>query len=213
MAMRTMSSTPRPLTARSTPWVLATPSGSTRMSKFIARQQVNGYSNGKWKKSATYTEAINICDLMGAQYHQHEDDSPTSSVAESPPPSPTLPSSPVVSPVRAFRHSSLPPTPVAKTPSRTSAVARVVASSSKSGCIAVPPIVAVAAHRLPATYRSPSPSPLKSARITAVTGPSTSTGPVTKVMGSVRNPGAWRVGDSLWGVEGELLLLEDRYIY
>ncbi|KAJ7795038.1 hypothetical protein B0H14DRAFT_2921124 [Mycena olivaceomarginata] len=94
--------------------------------EFTARQQVNGYSNGKWKRSATYTEAVNTWDLMCAQYHQHEDDSPASSVAESPPPSPTLPLSPVVSPARAFRHSSLPPTSVAKTPSRTSAVARVV---------------------------------------------------------------------------------------
>jgi hypothetical protein len=34
-----------------------------------------------------------------------------------------------------------------------------------------------------------------------------------QVMGSMRNPGAWRVGDSLWGVEGELLLFEDRYIH
>ncbi|KAJ7840289.1 hypothetical protein B0H14DRAFT_3696538 [Mycena olivaceomarginata] len=153
------------------------------------RQQVTGYSNGKWKKSATYSKAVDTWNLMCTQYHRHEDDSPASSVTESPPPSPTLPSSPV----GAFRHSSLPPTPVAKTPSRTSAAARIPPLDRR------PPI------------RSPSLSPSKSAHIAAVAGPSTSTAPVMQVMGSMRNPGAWRVGDSLWGLEGELLLFEDRY--
>jgi hypothetical protein len=86
---------------------LAIPPGSTRTStilsqrgadadspirRYVARQQVEGFSNSKWKKSATYDGAVTIWNEMCERYHAHED-SPGSSPVESPPPSPSPPTS------------------------------------------------------------------------------------------------------------------------
>ncbi|KAJ7855456.1 hypothetical protein B0H14DRAFT_3448987 [Mycena olivaceomarginata] len=41
--------------------------------EYTARQQLTRYSNGQWKKAATYDEAIRIWNVMCAQYHDHNE--------------------------------------------------------------------------------------------------------------------------------------------
>ncbi|KAJ7796849.1 hypothetical protein B0H14DRAFT_3494351 [Mycena olivaceomarginata] len=58
----------------------------------VAREQVNGFSDGKWKKSPTYDGAVAIWNKMCERYHTHDNSSPGSSPPESPAPSPSPPS-------------------------------------------------------------------------------------------------------------------------
>jgi hypothetical protein len=53
-------------------------------SSCVARNQINKFSNGQWKRAATYTEAILTWNDMCATYHQHSN-------ASSPPSTPSPP--------------------------------------------------------------------------------------------------------------------------
>ncbi|KAJ6467621.1 hypothetical protein C8R47DRAFT_1223528 [Mycena vitilis] len=83
-----------------------------------ARAQVTRYSNGRWRKSKTYTGAIGIWNEMCALWHTHPDAVDTnSSAASSPPPSPSP--SPPPPTVRSSGNRSTPPS-AARHPSRSS---------------------------------------------------------------------------------------------
>ncbi|KAJ7047952.1 hypothetical protein C8F04DRAFT_1247555 [Mycena alexandri] len=77
----------------------------------IARDQVNGFSNGRWKKSPTYNGAVNNWNDMCSLYHNH---SPCPSYSSLPPsPSPSPPPSPSSSPLgpASPRGLTIPPPP------------------------------------------------------------------------------------------------------
>ncbi|KAJ7200384.1 hypothetical protein GGX14DRAFT_572134 [Mycena pura] len=133
----------------------------------IAREQITGFSNGRWKKSATYDAAVAVWNDMCARYHNHRSEPPPS-----PSPSPSPPSSPPSSPWST--RSPLRPH-MQSTPSR--APAQIPSRSP------VPPVVRA--------------------------GQSTRVGIVH--VQSRRNGGAWREGETLWGIEGTLRVFEDRY--
>ncbi|KAJ7686745.1 hypothetical protein B0H14DRAFT_3534424 [Mycena olivaceomarginata] len=148
--------------------------------RYIARQQVEGFSNGRWKSAKTYHGACQIWELMCERYHDHGDTKSPSSPVQSPPPSPTpVPRSP---PARRARHASLPP------------AARPVTPLAKS----LPPPTR--------SWATPPPVPISPARV-ARAPPR----PRISLVSSTRHPGEWTIGDILWGIEGTLLLFEDRY--
>ncbi|KAJ7788723.1 hypothetical protein B0H14DRAFT_3503880 [Mycena olivaceomarginata] len=154
--------------------------------EYIARKQVSGFLNGQWKKAFTYDEAIAIWNRMCERYHQHDDhDSQGSLVPESPHPSPPSPS-PSPSPLRlpaAYRHTSLPPLSVGRKATYAASCQMAVPSPSK-------PSTAVPSSSKPSTV-------VKQTEI--------------RVVSSTRHVGQWRTGDTLWGVEGQPFLFEDRY--
>ncbi|KAJ7823233.1 hypothetical protein B0H14DRAFT_2598042 [Mycena olivaceomarginata] len=85
-------------------------------------------------------------------------------------------------PARRARHASLPP------------AARPVTPLAKS----LPPPTR--------SWATPPPVPISPARV-ARAPPR----PRISVVSSTRHPGEWTIGDILWGIEGTLLLFEDRY--
>ncbi|KAJ7848831.1 hypothetical protein B0H14DRAFT_3452872 [Mycena olivaceomarginata] len=164
----------------------------------IARQQVTRFSDGKWKKAATYKDAVAIWNQMCEHYHHHdEDQSPeTSPPASPPPPSPS-------------------PSPVRRTPARSSAPPAVrvahpapLPSSPRSP---VPEAVYIRGFSRPSSSKSAG----ATARLIIAPTPSSfghqpPATPLSQVQ-SRRTPGEWREGAALWGIEGVPLLFEDRY--
>ncbi|KAJ7721412.1 hypothetical protein B0H14DRAFT_3520647 [Mycena olivaceomarginata] len=148
-----------------------------------------------------YQEACAIWKLMCERYHDHGDDDEPPSPVESPPPSPT----PGPARRRHSRHGSLPPPAKPASP-----LAKL--SPAPAHTRAAPPPVSVSTAQV--TRASPAP-----ARARAAPPVSVSTAQVTRappqprisVVLSKRHPGEWTMGDTLWGIEGVLLLLEDRY--
>jgi hypothetical protein len=215
--MRTVSDTLKPPGAPSTRWGVDTSSGSTQTSafgicslgffwimipwmncRFIARKQVSGFSDGKWKKSATWDEAVAVWDDMCQKYHQHDNDD--NSAVESPPssPSPSSPSSLASSP-------RLPRSPPAVAVSQ--CLARVSARGDISPSKSIPRHGPVASSASKSVARAPPfPSPSSAGR-----QPTIALGPRRVV--STRNPGVWAVGETLWGIEGVALFFEDRYAF
>ncbi|KAF7346691.1 hypothetical protein MSAN_01806900 [Mycena sanguinolenta] len=167
-----------------------------------ARKQISGFSNARWKKTATYSDAVDQWNIMCERYHEH---SATSSVAVSPPPSPPLPPSPVRSPATnrfSGRQGSLSQTPVRLVPTTHRSP---VASASRS---AAPPI-AIAS---PSSTRSaPKDKNLPPGPSRPRSGPHTTSASTIRRQESIRNPGGWRAGDSLWGIAGQPIFFEDRY--
>ncbi|KAJ7833335.1 hypothetical protein B0H14DRAFT_2591527 [Mycena olivaceomarginata] len=155
----------------------------------VARNQINKFSNGQWKRAATYAEAILTWNDMCAAYHQHSN-------ASSPPSTPSPPPSPPhLAPSAPARHVSLPASPILR----------------QLPVMAAPP--AAVGH-----HRSPSLSPSKLARAPASSATPRRSSPTVRVVPSAsacrlvqstRNPGEWRLGDTLWGIEGHTLLFED----
>ncbi|KAF7375726.1 hypothetical protein MSAN_00462100 [Mycena sanguinolenta] len=112
----------------------------------VARKQISGFSNGQWKKASTYREACEIWAGMCQEFHDHDNDS----VGTPPPESPPLsPASPLESPAAAGRSFVPSPSPgnvlrvplvqAPQTPSRSSAVSRVLPASSARKPLAAQP--------------------------------------------------------------------------
>ncbi|KAJ7872364.1 hypothetical protein B0H14DRAFT_3439044 [Mycena olivaceomarginata] len=165
--------------------------------EYIARQQVTRYSDGKWKKSATYKEAVAIWNQMCEHYHHHEEDqySESSPPTSPPPPSPS-PSPAPHTPVRSFappairvaHQASLPLSPRSTIPEAVYIRGSPRPSSSKSvgrrGSVG-DPVASSSRHRQSST-------------------------PPLQVQPR-RTGSEWREGETLWGIEGVPLLFEDRY--
>ncbi|KAJ7024107.1 hypothetical protein C8F04DRAFT_1270665 [Mycena alexandri] len=69
----------------------------------IARDQVNGFSNGRWKKASTYDGAVQNWHEMCALYHNHSPSPLYSSLPPPPPASPSPPASRSPSPLGVSR--------------------------------------------------------------------------------------------------------------
>ncbi|KAJ7309162.1 hypothetical protein DFH08DRAFT_974903 [Mycena albidolilacea] len=71
--------------------------------EMLARNQVSGFSDAKWKKSPTYEGVLAIWDDMCERYHNHDalpPLSPPSPLSPSPPSQPATRSSPRKTPIR-----------------------------------------------------------------------------------------------------------------
>ncbi|KAJ7680097.1 hypothetical protein B0H14DRAFT_3679417 [Mycena olivaceomarginata] len=165
--------------------------------EYITRQQVTRYSDGKWKKSATYKEAVAIWNQMYEHYHHHEKDhySDSSPPASPPPPSPSpspVPHTPVWSfappAIRVAHQASLPLSPRSTIPEAVYIRGSPCPSSSKSAGMrgsVRDPVASSSRHRQSST-------------------------PPLRVQPR-RTGSEWREGETLWGIEGVPLLFEDRY--
>ncbi|KAK6996616.1 hypothetical protein R3P38DRAFT_3221660 [Favolaschia claudopus] len=166
-----------------------------------ARAQVDGFSNGRWKKAASYEGAVAEWNRQCELYHDHANElgSDLSSLSESPPSSllsmlslsPTAPPTPVLPNPSAHRKQPLALSPSLRMPTPHSAP-----STPSRGSRITP-----ASANAPAPSR---PSPVVSTR-------SSLSMSSIEVVPSTRIPGQWREGDTLWGIEGSMMLFEDRY--
>ncbi|KAJ7017586.1 hypothetical protein C8F04DRAFT_1200288 [Mycena alexandri] len=221
----------------STSSVLVTFLESTPTSAKMARDQVNGFSNGRWKKAATHSEAITVWNDLCELYHSH---SPSPSYSTSPPspsvsPSPSPPPSPSSPPPRGLGRGSSPAGSGRGLGTSTRRAARAPNApttrypESHHPSLPVVPrrpaletLHAAAPSRMPPrTARSipagasPGPSSLPAPRTTAgrhsARRPSPRPSASIMQVESERNPREWRVGDRLWGIQGTPLVFEDRY--
>ncbi|KAK7052717.1 hypothetical protein R3P38DRAFT_3173038 [Favolaschia claudopus] len=167
----------------------------------IARQQVHGFSNGQWKKASTYKAAVMEWNRQCQLYHRHSarevDSQSEFSSLDSPPSSlfsrlslstPLASPQAVPSPLRLPIPQSLPSTP--SPPARSTHLTPV--SRTPTSPMRSPPPQRNESRPLPARL------PLSHHHDIPITP-------------SSRSPGQWRDGDVLWGVEGTVILFEDRY--
>ncbi|KAJ7830047.1 hypothetical protein B0H14DRAFT_3465085 [Mycena olivaceomarginata] len=171
----------------------------------VAREQVNGFSDGKWKKSPTYDGAVAIWNKMCERYHTHDNSSPGSSPPESPAPSPSPPS-PAPRTPRQTPSRPLPP-PVVRV--HQSAQSPTSPRSSRNPML-VPPAIRVALPTSPSKSATPRVRTVLRSPPSAARPLQSRPAPPVKVE-SQRHPGRWREGETLWGIEGIPLLFEDRY--
>ncbi|KAJ7805264.1 hypothetical protein B0H14DRAFT_2611520 [Mycena olivaceomarginata] len=162
---------------------------ANNISRMLARNQVSGFSDTKWKKSPTYEGTLAIWNDMCERYHNHDASPPPSPPS---PPSPSPPSQPVT-------RSSPRKTPIR--PRAPAPVMRAPASPRRPGVplVSTPMPTRTAAGRL-------SQPPLASSSGSGLTH----LAPPVQVESS-RERGAWREGEILWGIAGTFLLFEDRH--
>ncbi|KAJ7841070.1 hypothetical protein B0H14DRAFT_2587087 [Mycena olivaceomarginata] len=154
--------------------------------RFIARQQIEGFSKGQWKSAKTYLEACAIWKLMCERYHDHGDDDEPPSPVESPPPSPT-------------------PGPARQAPFKAWVPASTGQTGVSTGQIHRPPLLVREPHRpLCRSQRLRLPEPHL-----RLLSPSHNPASQSSRQNGTQASGRW--GDTLWGIEGVLLLFEDRY--
>ncbi|KAJ7429587.1 hypothetical protein B0H11DRAFT_2265209 [Mycena galericulata] len=202
----------------------------------IAREQVNRFSGGAWKKASTWKEAIKVWRDFCHRYHRHTplpvfDLSPTpspppaSGQPPSPPPSPSpspppppyetlvsgatsrSTSRPIANLERRNRE-TLPAHPPASTPTRAPRSTRAAPTSR------VAPTAVVSLASSASTSRASGPRAADSSLSTPTTASSPAhTRPRQRVqVTQVRSPTvAWQDGDRLYGIEGVPCLFETRY--
>ncbi|KAJ7116746.1 hypothetical protein C8R46DRAFT_1051324 [Mycena filopes] len=203
----------------------------------LARQQVEGFSNGKWKKSSTWPGAVSEYHEISLKYHHHDPNDPhplppapvarpaaPAPVAPPSPPSPPSPSSPSSLAMSALPSYSLAPPPATMHPrgaarTRPSPASRVAAPNPRAAALSA---LAASAYSTRVAAPSALRGPLQG---TPATPPSTSRpsrarqrhrSPSPRPRGSMiqieaeRGRGEWREGDALWAIAGIQQLFESR---